>query len=257
MRSRSLLAVWIGSVAATAALADPTPLSGAEVRERWASRLDGRHFTSTVQLTVTQYGKEENRELVVWRDDEHGSNERLMARFESPPYLRGFALLYLENPGGPNDYFVYQPELERVRRVSRETARQDVYGVDLEFLGFGIAQDEPTEVESLELTKLGNTVAYRLVEKARADNPRFDRRITEVDRATFVPLRTEHQRDGRTVLVATSEEIGVVQGIPTPLRVRFERPADDSEVVMAVRSIDYEKAIPGAFFSTLSLLKRP
>jgi hypothetical protein len=257
VRSLPLAALWTGTVLAAGAPADPAALSGSDVKERWATRLDGRHFTSVVRLTVTASDKEEIRELVVWRDDEKGANERLMARFESPPYLRGFALLYLEAPHGPHDYFVYQPELDRVRRVSREIARQDVYGVDLEFLGFGLAQQEPTEVESLELVELGGTPAYRLVEEARASNPRFERRITHLDRASFVPLRTEHLRAGKSVLVATSEEIGVVQGIPTPLRVRFERPPEGSEVVMAVRSVDYESPIPATFFSTLALLKRP
>ena len=53
-------------------------------------------------------------------------------------------MLFLEQQTRPNDYFLYQPELRRVRRLPEAVANDDVYGIDLEFLGFGVAQSEPT-----------------------------------------------------------------------------------------------------------------
>lgn len=238
------------------AWADDPPLSPEEARARWRERLAGRHFTSSVELRYRYGQKREERVLSVWRDDDPDRGERLMARFESPPDLRGFGLLYLEHEARPNDYFVYQPATQRVRRISETTANEDIYGVDLEYLGFGVAQHVHSRPQSVQVVSLDGREVYRLEERALEGNQRFDRRVAFLDPETFLPLRVEHRRGDATVLVATTEEVEVVQGVPTPVRTRFVRPREGTEVVMEVASIDYQKPIPGAFFSTLALVKR-
>jgi hypothetical protein len=253
-RGLLIAALALLGVVASSSLAGE-PLTPEEARTRWRERLAGRHFAASVQLAY-RYGEDkETRSISVWRDDPK-RGERLMARFETPPEMRGFAILYLEQPGRPNDYFIYQPELRRVRRISERTASEDIYGVDLEVLAFGVAQNVPTRAESLETLDLDGRPVLRLVERALEANQRFDTRIAHLDPKSFLPLRVEHVREGATVLIATTEESAVVQGVATPLRSRFVRPLESSEVVMVVESIDYEKPIPGAFFSTLSLVNR-
>lgn len=230
-------------------------LSGEAVRERWRSRLSGRHFTADVILTVDLGDSTEQRKLLVWRDDADGTRERLMARFERPLHMRGFALLYLENRDRANDYFIYQPELDRVRRISTVTASQDIYGVDLEYIGFGVAQSVPTEIVSASSMLHEGRPSFRLVERALTPNPRFDRRVSIVDASTYLPHLAEYYREGAIVLVARTEAVEEVQGVPTPRRIVFDRPLAGTQVLMQVVSIDYEAPIPGVFFSTLALLK--
>jgi hypothetical protein len=230
-------------------------LDAEEVKARWMNRLDGRSFSAEVTLRVRHRDLHEERRVEVWRDDQLG-RERLMARFESPAEIRGLGLLYLEREGAPNDYFVYQPATRRVRRVPEVMAREDVYGVDLEYLGFGVAQIEPTRVESVAETVLADRPALRLEESALRADARFDRRIVWLDAASFVPVRTEHVRDGHTTLVAVTDELATIQGVVTPRRVRFERPDERQIVEMQIDEVDYVAAIPEAFFTTLRLLQR-
>jgi hypothetical protein len=218
-------------------------------------RLDGRHFSARVLLRIERQGNVEERQIDVWRDDQGGARERVMARFEAPADMRDFALLYLENLDGPNDYFIYQPASQRVRRVPEELVRQDVYGVDLEYLGFAVALVEPAEIESLAWDDLEGRRVLRVSERALRENQRFELRVVWLDPATWVPLRTEHQRRGQVRLTVRTDEVGVVQGTPTPLRVSFERPLDREKVSMQIESIDYERPIPEAFFSTLRLVR--
>jgi hypothetical protein len=245
----AVLVLWLALPVAS------SPLSPDEARTRWRERLAGRHFVANVRLTYRIGTTEEERVLTVWRDDA-GAGERFMARFEQPPRLRGFSILFLEQPGKQNDYFVYQPELRRVRRIAERTASEDIYGVDLEVLAFGVAQSVRTRCESLEPAAIDGKTALRLVERALDDNQRFDRRITHLDPETFLPLRVEHRRGGETVLVAVTEESATTQGVTTPRRTLFSRPHDSAQVLMTVESIDFEKPIPGAFFSTLALVPR-
>jgi hypothetical protein len=254
---------WLTLVAiAAAALAPPAPAGAGElpssedVVRAWRGRMDGVHFTADITLEIDRgaAAPSEERRISVWRDDD-GRRERLMARFEAPADLRGLGLLYLENAAGLNDYFLYQPATRRVRRIAEALAREDVYGVDLEYLGFGVAQIEETEVESVAASSVGGRALVRLVERAVRPNPRFDARTLWLDPASWLPVRVEHVRGGRSVLRGETLAVEVVQGIATPMRTRFERPLQGEAVVMRVDRIDYAAPIPEIFFSTLTLAK--
>ena len=91
--------------------------------------------------------------------------------------------------------------------------------------------------------------------KARRPNPRFEERVVWIDRETFIPLRTEHQLNGRRVLTAETVEIRSVQGVPTPVRMHFERPLDGTQVELVVEAVDYERPIPEDVFSVFNLTK--
>jgi len=248
-----LCALAIAPRAAGGSAADAP--SAVEVQEARRSRLNGRHFTAEVEMEITLDGQREDRLLEVWRDDEGARRERIMARFLAPSDLKNFGLLFVENAGKPNDYFIHQPALARVRRVSESIVSQDIYGVDLEFLGFGVAQSVRSEAESMERSELDGRAVYKLTERALEPNQRFDERVSWIDAATFISLRTEHLRAGKPALIARVTKLETIQGIPTPTRCVFERPGVGEEVRMVVRKIDYEIPIPADFFSTLALMK--
>jgi hypothetical protein len=164
-------------------------------------------------------------------------------------------LLYLEQTGRPNDYFLYQPAVGRIRRLPQSIADDDVYGIDLEFLGFGVAQTAPTEIAGMKRESLDGRAVYLLEERATIANPRFEQRRTWVDAQSFIPLRTEHLREGRVVLRADTLEVADVQGVPTPRRMRFLEPVEKREVLLTVEAVDYQAPIPEEHFSALALLR--
>ncbi|MBW2414780.1 MAG: outer membrane lipoprotein-sorting protein [Deltaproteobacteria bacterium] len=249
-----LCASAVGARAA-ADTVDAIPLDAETAKQRWHARLDSRHFTASISLEMNLGGSHETRELSVWRDDAGLDTERVMVRFESPPDLRNVALLYLEHGDQPNDYFLYQPATRRIRRLPETVANDDVYGIDLEFLGFGVAQSEPTEIESMTRERLRGRDVYRLVERATRSNSRFDRRSTWLDAETFLALRTEHERLGKIVMRAEVSEVRDVQGVPTPMKVEFHRIDSDRAVELVVRSVDYEAEIPESYFTAMALVR--
>jgi hypothetical protein len=222
---------------------------------RWHARLSGKHFVARVNLSMNMGGIREERELKVWRTDEAVGAERVMVRFTQPESVRNVGVLFLEQQGRPNDYFLYQPELRRVRRLPETVANDDVYGIDLEFLGFGVAQSEPTEVEGVKREQLDGKPTYKITERALRENPRFDERVTWIDARTYIPVRTEQFRQGKKRLIARTTEIGEVSGIPTPLRMEFENQAENRQVSLRVAEVDYDVAIPEEYFSTMALVR--
>ncbi|HKC49502.1 MAG TPA: outer membrane lipoprotein-sorting protein [Myxococcota bacterium] len=251
----ALLCAALCSAVPAPADGDALPLSAAEVAARWHGRLARRHFNARVRMHMDLGGLREERRLRVFRDDEDGRGERVLVRFDAPADLRNVGLLYLAHADRPNDYFLYQPEIRRIRRLPQSVANDDVYGIDLEFLGFGVAQTVPTTLESLTREKLGGRSVWKLVESAREPNPRFETRRTWIDPASWAPLRTEHLRGARVVLVAETLELAEVQGVATPRRVRFAKPIEKREVQLEVDSVDYEAPIPEEYFSALALLR--
>jgi len=178
-----------------------------------------------------------------------------LIRFESPADLRNVGLLYLEHEHHPNDYFLYTPETRRVRRLPESFVDNDIYGIDPEFLGFGVARNEPTKIRSMKIERIEGRNAFRLAESALSPNPRFEERVTWIDAESFIPLRTEHILNGRTVLVAQTREIVLVRGIATPRHVSFEMPVKGRQVELYVEEVDYQGEIPKDVFWTLSLMK--
>lgn len=231
-------------------------LSADDVKYRVSHRLDGKHFSAHVKFEINKPGYQESRQLEVWRDDQGSARERLMARFKEPAYLRGLGLLYIEGVESPNSYFVYQPSSRRVRRVPESIVSQDIYGVDLEYLGFGVAQLQPVEVVSMQVDTIDGRKLYLLTERAlHSDLQRFDERQIWIDPDTFVPIRTEHLRKGKTTLIARTLTLTDLGGVPTPIETIYQRPEDGVVARMTVVSVDYESPIPEVFFSTLQLTK--
>ncbi len=226
-----------------------------EVQRRWHERLSGRTFVARVVMDVDLDGLREDRHLTVVRDDEAGTAERVMIRFDTPPSLRNVGLLYLEQQDRANDYFLYRPSARRVRRLPAEAVSENLYGLDPEFLGFGVAKSEPTEVTSFNSVALGASRAYRLVERARHANRRFDERTVWIDEATSIPLRTELRLACETVLIAETLEIREIQGVATPVRMRFARPLDRVHVDLVIEAVDYDAGIPADVFSVFALTK--
>lgn len=234
--------------------ADAVPLTAEQVQHRWHSRLDGRHFSVNLTLSAKVLGREDARQLVLWRDHTE-EGERVMIRFDAPSDLRGVGLLYLERRDQPNDYFLYQPATRRVRRLPQVAVKAEAFGIDLEFIGFGVARTEPTRIESMTRTRLNGTPAYRLIEVAERENARFDRRSTWLDASSFMALRTEHEREGRLMMVAEVSERRTVQGVPTPMRVSFNRLDLGLSVELVVEKVDYNSEIPAEYFSTMALVR--
>ena len=142
-----------------------------------------------------------------------------------------------------------------MRRIAETLAREDVYGIDLEYLGFGLAQSLPTRAESVTEDSVSGHPTLRLVERTLESNQRFDRRVTWLDPETFIPLRTVRYRGEAEVLRGRTEEVRIVQGIPTPTRIVFEEAAPSEIVTMEVTTVDYTTPIPESYFSTMALVK--
>ena len=110
---------------------------------------------------------------------------------------------------------------------------------------------------AVEKAELDGRPVYKLTERALDPNQRFDERVTWIDAATFVALRTEQRRGGK-VRADRASDAGswTYRACRRPWRAPSSGRRAGEKVTMVVRKIDYETPIAPEFFSTLALIKR-
>ena len=112
---------------------DARPEIPGELLRRAFDRRYGADTHQQMTLRLRSGGREVQRQRieVVTRTEE--GQLRALARFTAPPDLRDTALLVLEQEGRPDDYFLYLPAIDRVRRVSGAQRSDSFMGTDLTY----------------------------------------------------------------------------------------------------------------------------
>jgi hypothetical protein len=130
------------ALAAAAALApglaraqaeDARPEAAGELLRRAFDRRYGADTHQQMTLRLRAGGREVKRQEIEVVTHTEAGRLQALARFTAPPDLRDTALLVLEQGGRPDDYFLYLPALDRVRRVSGAQRSDSFMGTDLTY----------------------------------------------------------------------------------------------------------------------------
>ncbi len=109
------------------------PAAPGELLRRAFDRRYGADTHQLLTLRLRSGGRDvqtQRIELVTKMED---GRLHALARFTAPSDLRDTALLMLEQEGRPDDYFLYLPALDRVRRVSGAQRSDSFMGSDLTY----------------------------------------------------------------------------------------------------------------------------
>lgn len=203
----------------------------------------------------------EKRGRISWQRLPDGLS-RLVIHFSAPAEMRGAALLVLERADrDASDLFMYLPELDRVRRISRHMATSAVFGTDLSYEQLerlhGMFRDAAVELEADDV--LAGRDVYVMTGRPRPGPEGADERSRVfVDRATCVPLRIEVYEEGELsrlleVAPADLDRVG-------PLHVAKRLVARDlrrgTQTELRIESLEVDVEIPAEVFTTRELQRR-
>jgi hypothetical protein len=118
---------------AAAQAEDARPEAPAELLRRAFDRRYGADTHQQMTLRLRSDGREVQRQRIEVVTKMEAGQLRALARFTAPPDLRNTALLVLEQEGRPDDYFLYLPAIDRVRRVSGAQRSDSFMGTDLTY----------------------------------------------------------------------------------------------------------------------------
>jgi len=155
------------------------------------------------------------------------------APLRAPRRHAGPALLYLEHDGRPNDYFLYQPALKRIRASPnagergrlRSRPRVPRHG------------RRPADADRGRVDRAHDPRQPAGLPPDRA-RPRAEPQVRAppglARRRDLCPLEGRARAPGEVTLRGVTEKVEVVQGVPSPLRIRFDRPLSKQVITMTV-----------------------
>lgn len=241
--------------------ADAAPLETVEqIEDCIEQNLPERASKQTVLMrSVDRAGAEtETRAIIFWKEIEP-DRSRLLLRVTDPATRRDSALLAIQTDTDQADMYMYLPELEKVRRVSKHSVGGSLFGTDLTYEDFERIQNLTKDSESKRLPDevLDGRAVYVIESRpSRGDDSEYERVVTAIDQEWCVALRaSSYDRAGELRKISstpvdrvTREKSGWV-----PRIVRVEDRVDESYTELIIEKIEPDVEIKDQIFSLRKL----
>jgi hypothetical protein len=238
----------VASPSQVAATGDTT-LSGAEVMKRMKKTIEPpRPSLRTVEFVLKDPEGSEVRWLAREVRKHCAEGSRVLLAFLEPSELKGSALLIAERPDKPDAQWVYSTPLRRVRKIFPVGGLQPFLLTDFTYadLGFISLQDRTFELQG---TEVRNGRSLYKVEEFPNQKWYYWKIVNWIDAETLLPVQRDYFSPSRELWKSLFfENVTVVQGVPTPLRVRMEDLREGGSSELRVTKIRYDEEIPEDVF---------
>lgn len=188
-----------------------------------------------------------------------GESSKALIRFSAPEDLRGSALLMLQK-GERADMFMYLPELQKVRRVTKRSVSGSMFGTDFSYEDFERFQGLAVDAETRRLPDgevEGRKVFVLEGRPSRGEESAYERIVSFVDQEHCIPIHTELYEKGerlRKVMVMPSEKITKEAESWVPQLVLVKDLVNETQTELLVDEIELEKKLPRKLFSERELV---
>jgi hypothetical protein len=257
MRGKSLVVLF-----GTALLLAPAPAFADALAEAQACarrNLPSRSFEMRATFTkVDRVGGERvSRAKVIGKKLEDGM-QRAVLRFDRPTDVRGTAMLMIENPSGPSDFYVYTPEQRRTRRISSKSSG-GLFGTDFSYddfenwRGFGKRSRAELLPDAVEAGRPVHVIAGT---PPSEDGSSYERVVTYVDRETCVVLRIDSYEPGaklRKILHADPSSVERTDDVSVARAVELEDVLDGTRTRVAIDTVRFDVELPDRMFRQTDL----
>jgi hypothetical protein len=214
------------------------------------------HQTLELRATFTKVdrvgGERISRAKAIGKKLDDGLH-RVVLRFDKPIDVRGTAMLMIENPSGPSDFYVYSPDERRVRRVASRGSG-GLFGTDFSYDDFenwrgfsrgGAAERLPDAEEA------GRPV-YVLSTVPKTENGSMYSRVTSyIDKESCVVLRIDSfETNGklRKVMRAAPASVKTVGAVSIATEVKLEDVLDQTSTSVKIDDVKVDVDIPDGRF---------
>ncbi len=195
---------------------------------------------------------------VNWQVDELGG-VRVVLRMTEPDDVRGTSVLMVGNDREPPEFFVYLPDLSKVKRVRKRHLNQPLLGTDFSFEDFERIQgiSGRTRLALAGEQSIHGRRVWILDDRPEfGEDSAYDRILIYVDQEYCVPLRTEFIGAGdelQKVLTAPPEHITREGRYYIPRRLAMRDLRDRTETMIAIDEIHVDDSPPADLFTPAGL----
>ncbi|MEW6375319.1 MAG: outer membrane lipoprotein-sorting protein [Thermodesulfobacteriota bacterium] len=228
----------------------------------------GHDFKARVVMKlITKDGKERIRELTMLRKNygEIGGDQKYFIYFFQPADVRDMTFMVYKYPAKDDDRWLFVPAIDLVRRIAASDARSSFVGSDFTYEDVS-GRDIPADTHTLlREEKLGDKDSY-VVESVPKEPIDYVKRISWVDKTTFLPLKEEYYDVQKELArVFTADKIEEVAGAEPKERKTFAtvtkrtmknlKTGHRTEVKFS--STSYNIGLPDSIFTERYLRKPP
>ncbi|MDR0878436.1 MAG: outer membrane lipoprotein-sorting protein [Treponema sp.] len=195
---------------------------------------------TTTERVIDQYSKDGPK------------GDRVIIVFQSPKSVAGTRFLTMENPGSPDDRWIFLPELGKVRRIAASEGSGSFMGTDLSYDDISSAT-RSADLDTHTLLREENfngTPSYVIQSVPKDGGYQYSKMIQWIDKDTKVNHKIELY-DKKAALVKTLETLRLkeVQGRLTPMSTKMTTIAAGTSTTINVDIIKYDDAIPEGVFT--------
>jgi len=240
------------AVAARAAPSESAVGIMQEVQKR--GLVQSQSYDGTIEV-VGSNGKVLKRSWQLWREGNHGDS-KLLLRFDSPPEMRGVAVLILKAPTATPEQWLYTPSIQRERRLAAQDRSQRFMGTDLSHEDI-----EQRPVEDYDYDLMGEeSFAGQPVYKIKAvckdrKSTQYSQQILYVRKDILATTFTELYVDGKLRKTLLRGDWKQIQGIWTPLLLEMKDVTRGSTTRIRASNVKYNVTFDPEWFSVGNLRK--
>jgi len=214
---------------------------------------------------LTADRKKQSRVLTMLRRNESlGGNQKYFLYFHEPADVRRITFMVWKYPEKEDDRWIYVPAVDLVRRIAASDARSSFVGSDFTYEDISGRDVGLDTHQLLTEDKVGDRDCY-VVESVPKESIGYVKRISWVDKTTFLPLKEEYydlQKELVRMFSADKiEEVTIGEGderktVPTVTRRTMKNIKTGHRTEVTFTSVSYNIGLGDNIF-TERYLRRP
>lgn len=209
-------------------------------------------------------GGERLRELDAYGSRAPGVDTKTMLFFTSPPEVKGTGLLTFYHRDRPADFWLYLPELKRVRQITQRTSQERFVGAAFSYRDLELLYELVTWSESDATSRLrGQEEVDGVVTDAIEFTPKredigYGSIVLWIATDDLVARRVELYDEGHNLRKRVDlRDVRLVGSIPVPHRVDAVSPRDDMRTEITLTSVEVDRGLADDLFTQRALESGP
>ncbi|MDR0624487.1 MAG: outer membrane lipoprotein-sorting protein [Treponema sp.] len=197
---------------------------------------------STTERLIDQYSK-----------DGPQGNDRTIIVFQRPPSVAGTRFLTIENPGAPDDRWIFLPGLGKVRRIAASEGSGSFMGTDFSYDDIS-SSNRNADLDThtvLREEKLNTRDCYVIESVPKDKSYQYSKMVQWIDKDSKINYKLElYDKKNTLVKIVEMLDIRDVQGRLTPMRTNMTTLAAGTSTALYVDILKYDDPIPEGVFTT-------
>jgi outer membrane lipoprotein-sorting protein len=238
-------------------------VSGEEIMQKnfVATKVADSTSNTTFRL-ITASGQERVRETDGETKLIGGTTDnRRLVNFLSPADVRGTKTLLVEHSGSDDDIWIYLPAMKKVRRLVASNKKDSFAGTDFSYGDVIGHKVEDWNHKLLREERIAGRECYVVESTPKraeiADNSGYSRRISWIDKESYVALRGEIYDPNGELLKRTSAEdvqrVDAQNGKYQPMRLTSENVQTGHKTIIEFKNFKANVGVGDGVFAARSL----